>query len=349
MVVPGRLDRRSGGSLYDAQAVAALGRRGTAVRVHELAGRFPDADDLACRAVTQALAAVGADGVAVIDGLCLSALAAVDGAGGPGAAPADPGPRRVALMHHPAALETGLSAGLGARLAAAERAALATCRHVVTTSALTARQMVADYGVGADRISIVLPGVARAPLAAPRRGAAPRLMTVGAVIPRKGHDVLVAALAQIADVAWHCDIYGSVQRDAATASQLRWHIHRRGLARRVRLRGEVDGGALWRGYARADVFVLATHYEGYGMVFGEALARGLPIVACAGGAVAEAVGDAGLLAAPGDVGGLARHLRTILGDGARRRRLAARAQRARGRQRSWDDVAAGFADALARV
>ncbi len=350
LLVPGRLDSRSGGSLYDAHAVTALGRRGVVVRVHELAGRFPDADDTARLAVAQALtqSAEAGDGVAMIDGLCMTAVAAVDAAGAGGAKQTHP---RVALVHHPAALETGLSARQRARMAAAERATLATCRYVVTTSALTARQMVEDYGVAADRVRVVLPGVASVPLAAGvatgRSPAEARLIAVGTVIPRKGYDVLIAALAQVAELSWRCDIYGSVRRDTATAWRLRRDVYRRGLARRVRLWGEADSSALWRGYAAADAFVLATRYEGYGMVFSEALARGLPIVACAGGAVAEAVGDAGLLADPGDANGLARHLRAILSDQALRRRLGARSRQARARQRSWDDVAAGLADVLA--
>lgn len=354
LLVPGRLESRSGGSLYDAHAVAALGRRGVAVRVHELAGRFPDPDDAARLAVMGALTQPAADGggVALIDGLCLSGVAAAD-ATEPKLVAAVP---RVALVHHPVALETGLSARQRARMVAAERAALATCRHVVTTSHLTARQMIEDYGVSAGRVRVVLPGVTWAPLASgvtrapPAPGGSPgevRLMAAGTVIPRKGYDVLMAALAQVADLPWRCDIYGSVRRDGAAARRLRRDIFRHGLARRVRVWGEANASALWRGYAAADAFVLASYYEGYGMVFSEAVARGLPIVACAGGAVAEAVGDAGLLAAPGDAHGMARHLRSMLSDQSARRRLAARSRQARARQRSWDDVGVGLAAVLA--
>jgi glycosyltransferase involved in cell wall biosynthesis len=88
------------------------------------------------------------------------------------------------------------------------------------------------------------------------------------------------------------------------------------------------------------VFVLPTWYEGYGMAVAEALARGLPVVSTATGAIAELMGGgAGLLVPPGDVEALAHALSAIVTDGALRARLAAGARQARIRLRSWDDAA----------
>ncbi len=334
-IVPGPLAARTGGSLYDAHMVAALRRARRPVVVHELGGRFPEPDAESRAATTAAVAAAG-DDVTIIDGLCLSALDAAE---------AMPGARGVGLVHHPAALETGLPAGLQETLAAAERRALAGCRRVVTTSALTARQLTDGYGVADDRVTAILPGVAAAPLARGGRHGM-RLLCVGAVIPRKGHQVLVAALARVKDLAWRLDCFGSL-RDRATVAAVRGAVARHGLANRIHLRGEVGGAALARGYAGADGFVLATHYEGYGMAFSEAVARGLPVIGCDGGAVAEAVDGAGLLVTPGDVAGLAGALRATLADPGTRRRLILRARQARARQRGWDAAGAQLAAVLA--
>lgn len=337
-LVPGRLAARSGGSLYDAHMVAALRQSGWDVRVHELAGSFPVPDQRSLAATTEALAVAG-DDLAVIDGLCLSA---VDGVA------ATPGAGWVALMHHPAALETGLAATVQQALAAAERRALADCRHVVTTSQLTARQMTGGYDVAADKVTAIVPGVGAAPLTAGRSQGVARLLCVGAVIPRKGHDVLVAALARLQDVAWRLDCYGNL-RDRATVGMVRGAVRRHDLGKRVRLWGEVGQEVLARAYATADLFVLASHYEGYGMAFSEAVARGLPVVGCDGGAVGEAVDGAGVLVAPGDAESLAVALQSVLTNGALRGDLVRRARQARARQRGWDVAGARLAAVLRDV
>src|SRR5262249_34686375 len=154
----------------------------------------------------------------------------------------------VALVHHPLALETGLNASDCARLRVSERAALGSARHVIATSKTTARLLAADYGVASDRMSIVEPGTDRV-VPRPRIGTDEvALLAVGAVVPRKGYDALVAALARLKDLSWRLTIAGDRERSPQTARRLEMDIERCGLADRIKLLGAVSSeelGALY--------------------------------------------------------------------------------------------------------
>src|SRR5262249_16826593 len=147
-----------------------------------------------------------------------------------------------------------------------------------------------------------------------------RLLAVATVTPRKGHLILIEALARLADLDWHLLCVGSLERDPATATAFRQAIARHHLADRVTLAGEWPPERLGAAYRQADCFVLPSFHEGYGMAFAEALAHGLPIVATTGGAISETVpASAGLLVPPGDSAALAAALRRLMSDGELRR------------------------------
>jgi glycosyltransferase involved in cell wall biosynthesis len=166
-------------------------------------------------------------------------------------------------------------------------------------------------------------------------------------VPRKGHDLLVAALAQLVGHPWRLDCVGPLDRDPAAATQLAALIARHALGARVRLHGELDETALAARYAVADVFVLATRHEGYGMAFAEALAHGLPVVGTTAGAVPDTVpADAGVLVPPDDPEALRDALERVIGDRALRARLAAGARRARTALPTWAAAAERMAAAL---
>src|SRR5262249_45047871 len=151
-------------------------------------------------------------------------------------------------------------------------------------------------------IAIVPPGTAKPSSYPPaRRGPARALLCVGSLVPRKGHSVLVAALARISDLDWNLLCVGSLDRDPATARAVRRMISATGLGKRVTLTGEWPPSLVERAYRTADVFVMPSFHEGYGMAYAEAIAHGLPIVATTAGAIPEIVPRAaGLLVAPGD-------------------------------------------------
>lgn len=241
----------------------------------------------------------------------------------------------IALVHHPLADETGISPAEAAGLQQREHAALAAVHQIVVTSAATARRLAAlDADPG--KIAVIEPGTDPAPLAE-RAGRPPlRLLCVGAVIPRKGHRFLVEALAPLPKRLWRLRIVGSLDRDAATAAQLHGQLQSLGLQDRIELSGALSETALEQAYQEADLFVLPSLYEGYGMAFAEALARGLPILGSGAGAVAETVpAMAGLLVAPGSSQALAKALARLLHQPAQLAPLAAGAEQARRRLPDW--------------
>lgn len=340
LVVPGPLGQRTGGYLYDARIVQELDARGRRVRVHEVEGRFPDVDARSRSELDGTLADIEDGSVVVLDGLAMGAAPDVVGRHAERL-------RSVGLVHHPLADETGLDPAAQDRFEAREREALARVRGVVVTSPYTARRL-GDFGVGAGRIRAVLPGTDPArPAEGSAEGEAPRLVCVASVTPRKGHDVLVRALSKIDDLEWGCDCAGSLTRDSDFVERVRGAVERLRLMERMRFLGELDAEALDEVYRRATLFVLPSHYEGYGMAFTEALARGLPVVGTTGGAVPYTVpAEVGLLVEPGDADALAVALRTLLEDGDRREAMAAAARaHARGLP-GWDRQAHEFAEAV---
>jgi glycosyltransferase involved in cell wall biosynthesis len=339
--VPGDIATPTGGYAYDRRIIAELGLLGWQAEVLGLGEGFPFPSADTRATVGARLAALPGPHPIVVDGLAFGAL--------PEAADALRGSHRlIALVHHPLALETGLTATDRASLHRSERSALACARHVIATSKTSARLLAADYGVASDRLSVVEPGTDR--VAARRREHAGEvvLLAVGAVIPRKGYDVLVAALARLAHLRWRLVIAGDGGRSPDTYRRLEADIAALGLAGRVGLPGAVSSEQLALLYAQSDLFVLPSRFEGYGMAFTEAIAHGLPVVGTTSGAIPQTVPDAaGVLVPPDDVEALAAALRRLIEDPAERQRLAAAARAAR--FPSWREQGAAFARLLESV
>jgi glycosyltransferase involved in cell wall biosynthesis len=339
--VPGDIATPTGGYAYDRRIIAELGLLGWQAEVLGLGEGFPFPSADTRAAAGARLAALPLQHPIVVDGLAFGAL--------PEAADALRASHRlIALVHHPLALETGLSATDRASLHRSERSALACARHVIATSKTSARLLAADYGVASDRLSVVEPGTDR--VAAQRREHAGEvvLIAVGAVIPRKGYDVLVAALARLAHLPWRLVIAGDGGRSPDTYRRLEADIAALGLAGRVALPGAVSSEQLASLYSQSDLFVLSSRFEGYGMAFTEAIAHGLPVVGTTSGAIPQTVPDAaGVLVPPDDVEALAAALRRLIEDPAERERLAAVARAAR--FPSWREQGAAFARLLKRV
>jgi glycosyltransferase involved in cell wall biosynthesis len=358
VIVPGDLETRTGGYGYDRRVISGLRAIGWNVRLVRLADTFPFPTAAARAEAAAALAAIADGEATIIDGLALGALpdeAALHASRLP----------IVALVHHPLALETGLTAAQAAALEASERRALTAARHVVVTSRATAATL-SRYDVEPPRITTIEPGTDPAPLARIHRqhpeGAAPQhpggaapdrslnLLCVATLTPRKGYEVLLDALAALAFDGWTLRCAGSADRDETTLAAVRARLANPRLATRVELVGDLGPAALGAEYDRADIFVLATLYEGYGMAVAEALARGLPVVSTATGAIADLVGvDAGLVVPPGDPAAFAEALTRVLADAGLRARLAAGARCVRDRLPTWDAAAARMAEVLARA
>jgi glycosyltransferase involved in cell wall biosynthesis len=343
VLVPGRLQTRTGGYEYDRRMIAGLRDRGWRVDVRELAGSFPTAP--AREDAARQLALIPDGTTVLIDGLALGSL--------PDEVELEASRLKVvALVHLPLAAEIGLDRETAARLEASERRALAVAVRIVVTGRSTI-DLLSTYGIAPDRIVLVEPAADRAPLAHGSGGGPLHLLSVGAITSGKGHEILVRALEATPNRDWLLICAGSLDRDPSTVERLRARLRATGLDDRVSLPGELDADALEVCYNSADVFVLATLRETYCMAVAEALAHGLPIVSTTTGAIPELVGAgrdddyaAGLLAPPGDVAAMTEALTAVLGDSRVRERLAEGARHQRGRLSTWNDAVDKMAAAL---
>ncbi|TQM15035.1 glycosyltransferase family 4 protein [Pseudonocardia kunmingensis] len=340
VVLPGDVDdpaRPSGGNAYDRRVCAGLVAAGRPVHEIAVAGTWPEPDDAARAELDRRLAAVPGGAAVVLDGLVGCAVPEV-------LARHAGRLRLVVLVHLPLGDEAGLAPATAADRSARERTALDAAAAVVATSPWTARRLAQVHGLSAERVHVVPPGVEPAPSAVPDEDGG-RLLCVGSLTPTKGQDLLVDALARLADRSWTCRLAGPLTRDAAHVDAVRALVRRHGLDDRVELTGPLTGPALDAAYAASDLLVLPSRAETYGMVVTEALARGIPVLACAVGGVPETLGRApggtvpGLLVAPADVAALAAALRRWL-DEPGLRTAARDAARARRPQLPGWDVAA---------
>jgi len=335
LLAPGPFDAISGGYIYDRRMVEGLRALGETVEVVELPGQHPAPDEAAEAGARAALQALPAGARIVIDGLGLPAFLPL--------AQELAARRAVALIHHPTALEHGFPDAARTVLKAKERALFAACARIVCTSPLTARRLPEEFAADPERIGVVEPGTERAPRAAGSGGPGCAILSVGTLVPRKGHDVLLRALARLTDLEWTLTIVGDERRDPAHAHGLRALAEELGIAARVTFAGEVTGEALEALYHRADLFALATRWEGYGMAAAEAMARGLPLAITAGGAIAEVVVPGAAIVSPvDDVMSLSKGMRRPIFDADLRAEMAEASWQGGQALPRWSDRAEAF-------
>jgi glycosyltransferase involved in cell wall biosynthesis len=275
--------------------------------------------------------------------------------------------RLVTLVHHLRSQEP-LPSAWRALARAMERRLLASSDAVIANSQATAATVqelaggvpVAVCPPGCDRLALSVPaaapagedavsGVAGAAGEGRQPHRAPvRLLATGNLIPRKGYDLLLRMLAGMTDLPWMLRVSGRAV-DRRYAMRLRALVRKTRLDARVTFTGELSTDQLAREYRRAQVFVLPSRYEGYGISLAEAVFAGLPFVAFAGSAVREAVQGRGLLAAPGDLPGFGACLRRLITDAAFRRRQAAVSRELAPALPRWQDTGRGFLVALERA
>ena len=341
--VPGNLDTPTGGYVYDKRIIDELRQQGWTIDICQLSDRFPNPDEAVLASTYATLTSLPRRWAVVMDGLALGALPEI----GRHLAPDQP---LIALVHHPLALETGLAPDRAEALRASEREALAATAHVITVSATTAALLTNEYGIEKTRIKVVPPGTDPAPFAHGSIDGKISLLSVGSVVPRKGFDLLIAALAELKGLLWRLTIVGDLTRDAEAVEQLRGAIAEAGLTDRVSLLGAISDDELARHYHDADVFVLPSYYEGYGMVFTDALARGLPVIGTTGGAIPESVpAGTGILVPPGDAAALSGALHDLITRPELRAQHAAAALRAADHLPRWSLSAQLFGRAVEAV
>lgn len=348
VVLPDGIDdpmRPSGGNAYDRHVCRGLASLGWSVHEHPVPGLWPRPDQSSAAALTSVLRSIPDGAVVLIDGLV----------GSPSPAELLPHAGRtrlVVLVHMP--LGHRPADGIAEAVRARERAVLAAAAAVVTTSEWSRSRLIGLYELPPHGVHVAEPGVEPAELAA-GTGSGGAFLCVAAVIPEKGHDVLLDALQTVSDLSWQCVCVGRLDRDPRFVEQARRRSALAGLDHAIHFVGALPGPELDRCYAAADLIVLPSRGETYGMVITEALARGLPVVAADVGGIPEALGyvaDAGrpgLLVAPEDPVALGAALRAWLGDAGLRCDLRRIARARRESLPTWTTTTASVADALSGV
>lgn len=349
-VMPGGVDdpaAPSGGNAYDRRVSLDLPGFGWQVHKHAVAGEWPRPGASARAELASVLRGLPDDTVVLMDGLVACGVPEI-------VVPEAERLRLVVLVHLPLGDETGLEPVLAAELDAKERAVLRAVPAVVATSDWAVRRLVSHHGLAPDRVHVAAPGADIAPLASGTDGLS-RLLCVAAVTPRKGQHRLVEALATVRDLPWSCVCVGGLGHDPEYVADLRSLIAKYGLEHRLHLAGPQAGAELDASYAAADLMVLTSYAETYGMAVTEALARGIPVLATDVGGLPEAVGRApdggvpGILVPPEDPAALAAELRGWFGEADVRRRLKAAARGRRAALDGWATTARSLAGVLGRL
>jgi glycosyltransferase involved in cell wall biosynthesis len=349
-VMPGGVDdpaAPSGGNAYDRRVSLDLPGFGWQVHKHAVDGEWPRPGAAARAELARVLRELP-DGAAVLmDGIVACGVPEI-------VVPEADRLSLAVLVHLPLGDETGLEAAVAAELDEKERTVLRAVSAVIGTSDWAVRRLVSHHGLAPERVHVATPGADIAPLASGTDGVS-RLLCVAAVTPRKGQHRLVEALAAAADLPWTCVCVGGLGHDPEYVVHLRGLIKQYGLQDRLHLAGPQAGAELDASYASADLMVLMSYAETYGMAVTEALARGIPVLATDVGGLPEAVGRApdggvpGILVPPEAPAALAAELRGWFGEADVRRRLKAAARGRRAALDGWATTARSLAGVLTRL
>lgn len=349
LAYPGDLNTLTGGYLYDKRILAELNALGWATHTLSLDDRFPNIDESTARNTALQLAYVDSAHALVVDGLALGAL-------GQHAQTIKDRRPFVALVHHPLALEAGIDPLTARMLHQSEQVALSQAQHVIVTSQITRQTLIDQFTVRPEHISVIEPGVDRPNRSNPfntrslnRAETAIKLLSVGALVPRKGFDVLINALAELVELDWQLTIVGDDQRSPSCTQAIKALLKQYKLEARVHLVGSQTATQLAKYYEEADLFVLASRYEGYGMAYTEALAWGLPVIGTDGGAAVQTLATpAACLVPVEDTTMLAQTLRTLISDSSTRQSMREAAFEHAQQLPTWGDAGKQFSLALAQ-
>ncbi|WP_428647398.1 glycosyltransferase family 4 protein [Roseibium sp.] len=340
---PGDIDTPTGGYGYDRRIISGLRDLGWQVELVPLGDGFPFPSAVTLKDARERLAGLPEGALTVVDGLAYGVFAH--------AAAALAGRLSlIALVHHPLCRENGLSADEAAKLRDSEHKALAPVRHIIVTSPATAGQVSELFGVSPEKITVVVPGTDKPGLVTRAPSNPVRLLSVGTVVQRKGYDLLLQALSGLKGLEWMLDVVGGLDADPLCYHALLRQVDRYDLSERVTFHGAVPSVDLGGFYSNADIFVLASRYEGYGMAYTEALAHGLPVIGSGGGAVRETLPkDAAIYCGTEDAEALHDALEMLIRDPSARTDMAEAARNAAMDLPDWNDAARRFAKTLQEV
>lgn len=335
--------RPSGGNTYDRKLIDALHKRGIAVVETPVSGSWPVASIESLGDLAAVLSAVTDGGVVLIDGIITSAASEV-------LIPHATRLRLVILMHMP--LGSQPAADVSVQLG--ERISLTAAIAVITTSSWTQGWLTENYKLAPASVYVAEPGVEPAAIASASSHGG-RLVCVAAVVPHKGHDTLVEALATLSERDWDCRFIGSSTLEIDFVAQLRRRLQETQLSERIQFTGPLVGASLSSAYASADLLIAPSRMDTYGMVLTEAFARGIPVVASEVGGLPMTLGfdgehnRPGMLVPTDDPIALARAIATWLDRESHRQQLRGLALIRRRTLNSWTETASVVAQVLEAV
>ncbi|MEM7214563.1 MAG: glycosyltransferase family 4 protein [Pseudomonadota bacterium] len=342
-IIPGDINLPTGGYRYDRAIIEEWRRMNLSVELLSLEGNFPGISEHEKQDTLQQIRDIPNYDIAVVDGL----------AGG-----AHPEMLRllskkipaVALIHHPLCMENGLDQDTISALHSSEAEGLQHVSGIITTSPETSKTVISLFGISESSVHHVLPGVNRSVTSTPSDAGPANLLCVGSVIERKGHLVLIEALASLAHLDWHLHCIGKTDFQPDLFAKITNLIEEEKLDDRITFYGAVDEEELEKAYSTAHVFVLPSLFEGYGMAYAEAIVRGLPVIGTRAGAIPDTVPErCGILVEPGDVGKLAEALQTMISEPGKRRSVRSACLSEAGRFPTWRDSASKFASILGEI
>jgi glycosyltransferase involved in cell wall biosynthesis len=322
--------RATGGFIYNGRLVGELRKLGWNIAALDLPTGFPNPSPDAKRRTAECFAALPDGALVLSDQLCLSVLPDL-------VASLKHRMQLVIIVHHPLALEGYAAEAAPDDLMRQEARSLRNAALVIVTSETTGRTLIGEYGIDARKVVVAPPGTDPQLPATGGDSHVARVLSVGAVVPRKGHDLLVRALADVADLSWRALIVGSLTRAPQHVAMVRRLISASNLEARIELAGELTSSELERKWNSADVFASASRHEGFGMAVSEAIARGLALVTTHAGAVGDRLpAEVCCLVPTGDEMALAEALRRVVADTSYRARLRDAARSYSLRLPSWE-------------
>lgn len=283
---------RTGGYVYNSRLVEVLREQGVQLEVHCLEQGFPVVPEPQRASLARRLASLPAHTLLLMDHVYLGRLLELFRQ--------MPHPI-AAIFHHSDVMEHGTGEDeKGRRLFEAERACLQRVDALLVSSHETARYVQEKYGFPPELIHAAVPGNDASPrtdVGGYSAAQGPRLLSVGAIIPRKHYDYILDVAARMKTTAWTWQVAGDPSRYPGHLLRLQEKAEALGLADRFQFLGDVSDADLEQLWRRTDLYVAASHYEGYGMAIAEALRHGVPVVSTASGAVSTWA-KAGVLQAP---------------------------------------------------
>ena len=341
--VPGCFPPTTGAIVFDTRLAAELRALGQSVAITPVAGQHPMPDEAARRDAArlwQNHQQSHVDTRVVIDGFCLYAFDGLEESLHAAGA--------IAMLHHPMSLEPQLSQEERDAFARIERHILPRLGRIVVPSDSIRRQLTTALSLRPEAVAVVTPGIAEAGRSAGSGGPSCHLLAIGSLIPRKGHDVVLRALAKLSDLDWRLTICGDGTIDPDHATTLRALVEASGLSGRVTFAGACTAEQLERIWQTADIFVSGSSFEGYGMAVAEAVRRGLPLAVTTGAAAAEVIPlDGSVVVEPGDAVQLSKALRRLIFSAALRRELGDAVWQAGRTLPTWAAQARRFRELLA--